>query len=223
MAIARFNHGAMRDDALPDEILAFDRALGVVKYSFFFDANDSDAHLHGAILWHLSKVLATEYGPGEWINPDMLATLPRRVIDRQTFFGPRFDPGRNALIRLGLGQTEDGRHWENPSYDALGEQKIANWRMPFPEPPSYTYAFTQPIYPLQLSRSEAQDLFRKINSFFLPEAGTETILDWSDPALRDLCVHFVAGTETAYWGAYLYTIFDAPSGRLTVISASTGP
>lgn len=212
----------MFDYRNPDEIREFDHALGVVKYSFFGDANDSEATLHGAIVWHLSKVLAQEYDGGV-IRPDVLPGLSRRLIDRYTFFGPRFDPDRDALIWLGSVTTASGRVLMNPTYDDLGEEEIASWRGPSEEPPSYAYAFTQTIYPLQLSRPKTQDLFRRIASYFIPTEPTETILDWSGLQLRDLSVHFEAGTETAYWGAYLYTIFDSASRQLTVISASTGP
>lgn len=212
----------MQDLRSPDEIRELDLAMGVVKYSFFSDARDDDLSLYGAIVWHLAKVLALEYDGGS-IRPDVLPSLSRYVIDRRTFFGPRFDPDRDALILPGAGTTESGVRLWNPTYDELGEQRIANWGQMGPEPPAYGYAFLQPIYPLQLSRAQAQDLFRRINRFFIPAEPTETIVQWSGPEIRDLCVHFEAGTETAYWGAYLYTIFDGATGYLTVISASTGP
>jgi hypothetical protein len=212
----------MFDYRNPDEIREFDDALGVVKYSFFGDADDSEAALHGAIIWHLSKVLAQEYDGGT-IRPEVLPGLTRRQIDRYTFFGPRFDPERDALIRLGSVTLATGQVLLNPTYDDLGDAQIVDWRGPYEEPPSYTYAFTQTIHPLQLSRAQTQDLFRRIARYFIPTEPTETILDWSGMQLRDLSVHFEAGTETAYWGAYLYTIFDHASRQLTVISASTGP
>lgn len=212
----------MRDLSQPPEVREFDDALGVVKYSFFVEASGSDACLRAAILWHLSKVLAAEHGTG-WLDPDVLAALAFTPVDRTAFFGPRFDPKRQALVQIGYGEVEGGVWLENPTYDELGDRRIVRWSTGSAETRSYGYAFTQPIYPLQLPRLEVQRLFRRINSYILGNIGSESILDWSGPALEKLSVHLEDGFHTASWGAFLYTLFDSAEGRLAVMSAATSP
>ena len=211
----------MRDLLPPDEIREFDRMGGAVHYSFFVNAEGSDADLEGAILWHCAKVLEKEYITG-WIEPAKLRTLPRGVIDRKAFFGDWYDMERDALIYRGGGRVDDGRELVDPTYDEMGRAKIKLWGSGCPDVGSggnYAFAFSQPPYSGQMARLEVQDMFRRINKLILPAEGGEIITDWSSKQLADFCEHFEHGME--YWGVFLFTIFDPATQRLTVISAST--
>lgn len=211
----------MRDVHEPDEVRAFDRMGGAVHYSFFEDAAGSDRDLEGAVFWHCAKVLAQEYGLGR-IEPEVLPSLPRKRIDRRTFFGDWYDMARDVLIYRGNGIVDDGRELHDPTYDELGRSAIKLWRGYCPNVGTggnYAYAFSQPPYAGQMARLEVQDMFRRINAFILPEDGGEIITDFSSTDLDDFCEHFESGM--AYWGVFLFTIFIPATRRLIVISAST--
>ena len=211
----------MRDVHPPEEVRAFDRMGGAVHYSFFNEAAGTDADLEGAILWHCAKVLAQEYGLGR-IEPAVLPTLPRRVIDRRTFFGDWYDMERDALIYRGDGRLADGRELVDPTYDEMDRGSIKAWRSYCPNVGTggnYAYAFCQPPYSGTMARLEVQDLFRRINAIILPAEGDEIITDWSSRDLDDFCEHFESGM--AYWGVFLFTIFHPTTRGLVVISAST--
>lgn len=185
---------------LSDDMVTLDAARGVVHYSFFAEAEGNDAALEEAIVQHRAHYLAVKFGTGV-LEPAVVPTLPRRRIDRRTFFGEFYDMDRDALLELGAGTTDDGRRHADPSYDELGRAHIKSWRRHVPDAGSggnYAYAFAQPTYPLAIPRLEVQALFRRINALILPGGSGEIITDWSSRRLGELSEYFRAGLD--YWG-----------------------
>jgi hypothetical protein len=212
----------MRSLSQPSPIYEFHEARGIPYYAFFEDADGDDATAEAAIFWHLSRIIDREWGSGI-INPQVLRTLPRWVIDRRMFFGDWYDMDRRTLKRIGRGEYEGLGEVEDPTYAEIeGRKQVGWWAGAVPKigEGNYAYAFAEPVYSLSSSYTRTQELFHEINAHFLSEEfPREIITDWSSPELRNLSEYFHAGLE--YWGVFLFTVYDPETRRLTVISAST--
>lgn len=104
---------------LSDDMVTLDAARGVVHYSFFAEAEGNDAALEEAIVQHRAHYLAVKFGTGV-LEPAVVPTLPRRRIDRRTFFGEFYDMDRDALI-LPAGSGEIITDWSSRRLGELSE------------------------------------------------------------------------------------------------------
>ncbi|WP_158702964.1 hypothetical protein [Allosphingosinicella vermicomposti] len=152
----------------------------------------------------------------------MLDTMIGSPIDRLNFLGEWYDPASNGLILRGSGEIEGMGRRTNPRYSELEVRRRfpSGWS---PEHPShdmgnYAYAFSQPPLGLLSGYAVVEAMFREINDLILQPGDRHRIRNWSGYDLTRLSDYFNAGAE--YWGTFLFTIVNEPSGRLVVISAS---
>jgi hypothetical protein len=196
---------------LPAAFERFQKIGGVLRFATFDDAKGDEKSALTAISTMLPDV-----------DQAKLKSLGFRRINLRAFYGDWYDADDDALLRLGVFATEDGRELVNPKLGDLDQTAIVSGANTVPEAGTggqFAYAFSSTPYGLRARPREVQELFCMIRDFVLPPGLEHEISDWSSPRLSEVSDYFAAGME--WWGVFLFTVYVPAPRLLTVVAGSS--
>lgn len=201
-----------RVEKLPPAFKRFRRAGGAFLFAAFDGAEESEAAAVNAI--------------GALLNGDLdvekLRAIGHRKLTETEFLGAHCEAGSRTIVQRGSWETGDGRRLVDPPLKKLDGVGIRSGGYGMADPGEggqFARAFAFPPYGLDARPGEIQSLFDEILDFLLPPGTESHILDWTSPRLGEVSPWFDAGME--WWGVFLFTIHQPPSGRLIAMAAST--